>query len=275
MKRQHATSTFLFITSLFYAVPALLAEEKNNPSAAAPAAPASNEVADLEAAATTAMDSDNSDRAIELLRQAAALTDPKRNEDEWARVQKNWLGRLMDLGKFDEFEAVAKQYILAGEKAFGANHPATVRLQAGLDQTMPMLRKFKEEEEPIRTQLATRERELGPKHPDTLASRGRLAELLAVLGKRAEAEALYTEVLKVLEQEFGPEHKDTLKYHALFALVNIKWEKWAKAKEEGQRAFAGYQKTLGDEHQKTKDAKRLIEIINKNIAKKKPKNENG
>ena len=117
------------------------------------------------------------------------------------------LGRvLLEQGRYQDAEPLARRALAITEGALGADHP---EVATDLDRLGAVYYRQDrlEEAEPLRARaLAIREQALGPDHPDVATSLNNLGALYNSQGRSDEAEAHWQRALAIREKVLGPSH---------------------------------------------------------------------
>ncbi len=186
-------------------------------------------------------------RALDHFHAAAALTHRERDPVEWARVQDELAGVLLEQGKSAEAEPILREVIAVRTKVLGEEDADTLSSRHDLANALEGQSKNVEAEQEHRAVLAIRARVLGGEDPDFLASRTYLANSLYKQGNYTEAEKEYRVLLAIHERLLGPEDPDTLISRNNLANALQAQGKSAEAEDEHRKILAIRARDLGED----------------------------
>jgi serine/threonine protein kinase/tetratricopeptide (TPR) repeat protein len=165
------------------------------------------------------------------------------------------LGRTyLSLGLYGRAEQHAKRGIELRTRAFGPEHPDTLRSMNSLG--LVYLRQGRSSEAE-KLQLETSEAErrvLGSDHPDTLKSMNSLASVYESQGRYEEAEKLHLETLDAERRVLGPEHPDTLSSMNDLATVYVQQGRYDEAEKILRKTLEARRRVLGPDDPTTLDS---------------------
>lgn len=141
--------------------------------------------------------------ALRLARIGRSMAEAAGNRKE-AAICENEIGlNLLDLGQYDEAEAVLKNAVAMRISLFGDDSEPVVESRHNLAKLYYVQGRLDESEAILRRAIAIRERSLGASSTVLAATVDDLGAVLAKRGKFAEAEALHKKALAVLEPEIN------------------------------------------------------------------------
>jgi hypothetical protein len=190
-------------------------------------------------------------RALQHYRDAAELTDRRRDPLEWADQQWNIAYVLHDQGQYAEAEATYRNLLPEYQRVRGDEDEKVLTLRSNLATAFRIQGKNAEAEAQHREVLALREKILGPEHRETLASRTNLAIALEAQDKSAEAEAQLRQALELQEKELGPEDPDTLASRNNLGITLRKQGQYAESEAHHRVVLELRERLLGPEHRGT------------------------
>jgi hypothetical protein len=240
----------LFATKKFAEAEAAFVQAKDKALAAA-GKPVQDAIRALEGAGNAAREQIHYAKALDHFRAAATLTDEKRGDDEWSRVQHSIAVVLYDDGKYHEAELILHRVIEVRQRILGPEHPETLGSRNNLAAALQFQGRNAEAEQENRAVIAIRERVFGAEHPDTLGSRNNLAAALRAQGRNAEAEQEHRAVIAIRERVLGAEHPDTLSSRNNLALALDAQGRNAEAEQELRAVLALRERVQGAEHPAT------------------------
>ena len=157
-------------------------------------------------------------------------------------------GNSMQLGMFEEAEALFREALEIGKATLGDRNP---NYAAGLNNLALMLQdkgELEEAEGLFREALEIDEATLGARHPGYAVELNNLAGVLQAKGALEEAEALFREALEITKAAVGDGHPDYAT--RLNNLAGVLWEqgRGAEARPLWEKALEILRATLPPEH---------------------------
>ncbi|MCJ1262558.1 hypothetical protein MMC22_002428 [Lobaria immixta] len=167
----------------------------------------------------------------------------------------NELGLLVDTanylrsqGHYDMAEQIIRQALELYEKAYGIEHPDTLRSMTMLGKILDHQGKYDGAEELLQKVLILREKTLGGKHELTLSTINALARVLIRKGKYEEVKKILEQNVKLGSEILGEEHENTLDDMKNLATVYYYLHQFSKAEELEVYLLRVREKFLGAEH---------------------------
>ena len=198
-----------------------------------------------------AVDKEVEKRTLEHFRAAAALTDPKKDQARWSRVQWEIASALIHGKQRDEALDVCRVVNSTHEKLVGAENPETLKSRGIFARMLLYQGNDSDAERECRQVLEIRQRLSGPENPDTLKCRSDLALFLFFQGKFSKAEDELRDVIPAQERILGRDHPDTLKSRTYMAnLLHALGDKF-EAVEQFREVESNLERVLGAEHPET------------------------
>ncbi len=165
------------------------------------------------------------------------------------------LGRTyLSLGLYGRAEQHAKRGIELRTRAFGPEHPDTLRSMNSLGLVYLRQGRSSEAEKLQQETSETERRVLGPDHPDTLKSMNSLASVYESQGRYEEAEKLTRETLEAERRVLGPEHPDTLSSMNDLATVYVQQGRYDDAEKILRETLEARRRVLGPDDPTTLDS---------------------
>ena len=159
--------------------------------------------------------------------------------------------KLHKQGKDKEATAVAEEAVGLAERAFGPDHPETLKSLYNLASLYEAQGLYGKAEPLLKRALAGFERTFGDEAPSTLSAVSNLASLYEKQGLYAEAEPLFKRALDGLDRTRGPEDLQTLiSANNLGSLYRVQG-RYAEAEPLYKRVVAGIEQIFGPEHPDT------------------------
>lgn len=196
--------------------------------------------------------------AMTHFREAAGLTDRKRDPAQWAEIQHAVADVLIDQGQYREAATVLQHVIETRTSAFGPEHPNTLRSRNRLAYALWREGRYRDSETEFRKLIAVEERVLGAQDPETLASKNGLANALDDEGRHGDAESEHRRVLDLRSKVLGPENPETLKSRNNLALALNREQKYAEAEKQFRELITIEERVLGREHPETLRGRRNL-----------------
>ncbi len=163
----------------------------------------------------------------------------------------------LNLGLFGQAATHLERAIEFQKRAFGPEHPETLRSVNYLGKAYGRQGRLTEAEKLFQDTLETARRALGPEHPETLRSLNGLGVAQYDLGHYGEAEKLYLETLEARRRVLGPEHPDTLLTMNNLAIVYEEQRQYPEAEKLYLETLEAQRRVLGPEHPET-----LMSMVN-------------
>ena len=192
------------------------------------------------------------------LREAADLTDQRRDAGQWAEIQHAIADVLIDQGRYREAAIVLQGALQARVSSLGPEHPDTLRSRNRLAYALWRQGRFRDAEGEFRRLIAVEERVLGAQDPETLASENGLANALDDEGKHDKAESEHRRVLELRTKVLGPDNPETLKSRNNLALALNRQHKYLQAETQFRDLITIEERVLGPEHPETLRSRRNL-----------------
>lgn len=189
--------------------------------------------------------------AMEHFRAAEKLTDRQRDPATWCEVQQAIADLLLDQGQYRSADSILRSVVEERVRAFGAEHPDTLRSRNRLAYALWREGRYQEAEQAFREITALEDKILGPEHPDSLLSHNGLAIALDDGGKHKEAETQHRQVFELRSRVLGPEQPDTLRSRNNLALAINRQGRYSAAENDFRELIRVEEKVLGPEHPET------------------------
>jgi CHAT domain-containing protein/tetratricopeptide (TPR) repeat protein len=156
--------------------------------------------------------------------------------------------KLHKQGKDKEATAVAEEAVGLADRAFGPDHPETLKSLYNLASLYEAQGLYGKAEPLFKRALAGFERTFGDEAPSTLSAVSDLASLYEKQGLYAEAEPLFKRALDGLDRTRGPEDLQTLiSAKNLGSLYRVQG-RYAEAEPLYRRVSDEFERLLGPEH---------------------------
>jgi tetratricopeptide (TPR) repeat protein len=181
-----------------------------------------------------------------------------------------WTSLAASLGSQGKFAEAVKEYralVSVSQRSLGSEHPDTLRAQNGLIAALQGDGKMMEAERESRALLPVLERVLGNEHPGAIIGRLNLANQLDAMDNHADAEQQYRVTLARVEKVMGIKSEEWLNCCFGLAFCLYSQEKWDEALKYARRAEEGRTNMLGVRNPFTVDARKLRELIEKQLEK--------
>ena len=182
--------------------------------------------------------------AMTQFREAAGLTDRKRDPAQWAEIQHAVADVLIDQGHTRSRDCAAARNRDAHER-FSTGHPEYFTQPQPPGLCALERRSISRSETEFRKLIAVEERVLGAQDPETLASKNGLANALDDEGRHGDAESEHRRVLDLRSKVLGPENPETLKSRNNLALALNREQKYAEAEKQFRELITIEERVLG------------------------------
>jgi tetratricopeptide (TPR) repeat protein len=170
-------------------------------------------------------------------------------------------------GKMVEAEKMYLQALEGYEKAWGPEHPSTLKTVNNLGILYRNQGKMVEAEKMSLRALEGYEKAWGPEHTWTLDTVNNLGVLYKDQGKMVEAEKMYLRVLEGKEKAWGREYTWTLDTVNNLGNLDQDQGKIVEAEKMYLRALEGYEKAWGPEHTSMLDIVNNLGVLYKDQGK--------
>ena len=144
-----------------------------------------------------------------------------------------------DPAKYDQAEAIFREYLEIGRRVQGIDHPETMTTLNNLGGVYLMTERYDEAAALFQQVLDHRQAQLAPDHPDTLMARGNLANVYRLGGRYDEAEPMLLATFEGMERVLGADHPMTRDTAAALARLYRAWERSDDAARWARRARDG------------------------------------
>jgi len=160
----------------------------------------------------------------------------------------------MNLGKLDDAIPLLRQSVTHHRRAFGVDHPATLRAQSDLSDALERRGDYKEAEQLAGRTLAAQQRILGRGHEDSVDTLIHLALAKYRLAEYDASERLLVDALEGHRRVQGPDHAKSLVMANNLAQIFSKQGKKDEAEKLHRDSLARRRRLFGDSHPSTMSA---------------------